>query len=400
MTQRQRPGTSSYAYLVSVALAGTLLAACGSGASGGNAVTPAPQVTVASTPPSGTAAPSTAANASLSGICPDPLVIQSSWFPEVQHFSEYTLIGPNGKIDAKKGSYSGEVAGITVEVRAGGPFVGYQPPTALMYQHSDIFIATSRTDDQYLSSGKTPTVAVLAPLQYTPLGLLWDPRHYNFTTPADVAGSGAKVLAALKNASADFLTAKGYVKESQWSFGWDGSPGRLVASDGKVALFDYADQDTYNFEHQIDQWGKPLDFKLIKDMGYNTYDSILVVKPETIQSHADCLKALIPMIQQADVDYLKNPGPINEAMTKFSDAIHGPTKLTEGLNNWVQKFDEEHGVISNGTDGTFGSFDVDRVTQFMSDLQPILQMENIKPKPGLTAPDLVTNEFLDPKIHM
>lgn len=385
--------------IAAVCLAIAVLTATACSSSGGNtAASPPPTTTQQAGAP--TTGASTAAATSLKGSCPDPLIIQSSWFPEVDHYAEYALVGPNGKIDAKNGYYSGTVGGITVKVRAGGPFVGYQPPTSLLYLHPEIFMGVSRTDDQYVSSGRQQTVAVLAPLQYTPLGILWDPRHYHFKSISDVAGSGATVLAALKNASTDFLTTRGYVKKSQWSFGWDGSPGRVVSSGGTVAMWDYADQDTYNYLHQIPQWGKPLNYILAKDAGYKTYDSIFVVTPHTLQTRASCLKKLVPMIQKASVNYLHNPDAINAAMTNFSNALHGPTKLTKGLNDWEIKFDEQHGIIANGSDGTFGSFDLTRVTQFMSDLAPVLRLENVQPKQGITASQLVTNQFLDKSIHL
>ena len=42
---------------------------------------------------------------SLRGICPDPIVIQTDWFPTPERAAAYHLVGPGGKIDANNGRY-------------------------------------------------------------------------------------------------------------------------------------------------------------------------------------------------------------------------------------------------------------------------------------------------------
>ena len=75
----------------------------------------------------------------LTGICPDPLVIQTDWFPEPDHGYTYQAIGPDGTVDATKGTYSGPLAntGITLEIRAGGPFINFSPPAQQIYADPD-----------------------------------------------------------------------------------------------------------------------------------------------------------------------------------------------------------------------------------------------------------------------
>src|SRR5918996_3894880 len=62
---------------------------------------------------------------SLKGICPDKIVLQTDWFPEVEHGASYNLIGPGGQIDTGKGTYTGPLrnTGVEMEIRAGGPFI-------------------------------------------------------------------------------------------------------------------------------------------------------------------------------------------------------------------------------------------------------------------------------------
>ena len=69
------------------------------------------------------------------GDCPNPLVIQTDWFPEPEHGALYNLTAGEGSIDGESGRFSGPLAAdpsITLEIRAGGPFVGFQQTVALM----------------------------------------------------------------------------------------------------------------------------------------------------------------------------------------------------------------------------------------------------------------------------
>ena len=41
-------------------------------------------------------------------VCPEKLKIQTDWFPEADHGWTYQMIGPDGKQDPQKGSYTGQ----------------------------------------------------------------------------------------------------------------------------------------------------------------------------------------------------------------------------------------------------------------------------------------------------
>jgi len=94
-----------------VAAAGLILAACGD-----------------SDASSDTSAPAGSDDA----VCPSNLVIQTDWWPEIEHGGTYQLIGAAGTSDPKLFTYSGPIAekykvgGIeTVEVRAGGDAIEF-----------------------------------------------------------------------------------------------------------------------------------------------------------------------------------------------------------------------------------------------------------------------------------
>jgi hypothetical protein len=106
--------------LLSVATIG-LLAACGSDSDSASDSSDAPAATTGGT----TAADGT--TAAGEGPCPAKLVIQTDWYPELEHGGTYQLIGPDGTADKASVSYSGPVqeqyavGGLTeLEIRAVG----------------------------------------------------------------------------------------------------------------------------------------------------------------------------------------------------------------------------------------------------------------------------------------
>src|SRR5262249_40063485 len=142
-----------------------------------------------SAPLAGSAVPTT----NLKGICPDTLTLQIDWFPEAEYGMYFSLIGANGTLDAKKGTYTGPLGntGCNFQIRAGGPFLGQQTVQSIMYQDNSIDLGLVHTDDAVRFSKQFPTVSVVAPLEHSPLAIVWDPTKHNFKNWADVGKSGA-----------------------------------------------------------------------------------------------------------------------------------------------------------------------------------------------------------------
>src|SRR5688500_12211502 len=52
----------------------------------------------------------------LTSVCPDPLVVQTDWFPEPEHGGLYQVIGPDGDADAGAGTYTGPLGGTGIDL--------------------------------------------------------------------------------------------------------------------------------------------------------------------------------------------------------------------------------------------------------------------------------------------
>jgi hypothetical protein len=338
----------------------------------------------------------------LKGICPDKIILQTDWFPEVEHGASYNLIGPGGTIDAGKGTYTGPLrnTGVEMEIRAGGPFIGFSQPTAQMYSDENIFIAFADTGDQLKTYATLPAVGVVAPLEIGPQIVQFDPAQYDFNTVSDVKASGATVLYFEGAAWADYMVGTGQLDQSQLDASYDGSPARWVSSGGKVVQQGFATNEPYKYEHDIDGWKKPVDFLLLHDSGWTIYQSNIVTRPDNINKYFECFKKLVPMYQQSEVDYINNPEPTNNQILEIVKAMNTFWTLSPELNaDAVQKM-RDLKVVSNGPNSTLGDYDFDRIQEFMDTFIPILQGKGVEVAGGLTPQRIATNEFIDPNIGL
>ncbi len=261
-------------------------------------------------------------------MCPATVVVQTDWNPEAEHGGLYKLLGPNPSVDTDKKIVTGELTasggvdtGVKIEIRVGGPAIGFQQVTAQMYTDDSILLGYVSTDEQVQHSADKPTVSLIAPLKKNPQIIMWDPATYpDAKTIADLP-KDTTLLVFDGGVFPDYLVGKGIVQQSQIEGGYDGTPARFVAADGKLAQQGFASAEPYIYEHEVPEWGKPVAFQLIHDTGLEIYSQTIGTKPENITKFADCFKKLIPIMQQADVDYAKDPAATNTLIVEPREAV-------------------------------------------------------------------------------
>jgi hypothetical protein len=355
-------------------------------------VVPSPSVVVAAAP---------AAPVSLKGVCPDNVVMQTNWWPEPDHGLMYQLIGPNGTIDTNKNTYSGPLGttGVNLEVRAGGPAIGFQTVTAQEYQDDSILLGMGGTDEQIGTSADQPTIAVLAWYDKNPQIFFWGNPAWNFTSVADIKANGATVLAFSAAAYLDVLEGKGALDKNQVDTSYTGDPSRFVAADGNIVSQGFVTAEPYIYENEVTGWKKPVKFLLL-DKEVPIYQDTLVIRADKLDANRACLQKLIPLLQRAAVDYVRNPGPINAMIVDYTAKIKGGTQVSAaGAADAVQK-QLSLGIVANGTDGVYGSYDTARVQSLITDYGPVFAAKGKAPKAGLKPSDIFTNEFLDKSIKL
>ena len=394
------------------AVAAISIAACGSDDDSADEA----DASTATEAPDGTDAPdatdasdgseATADAVDLSAVCPETIVIQTDWFPEAEHGALYEMVGENPTIDADAKIVSGPLVtqggaetGVNIEIRTGGPAIGPQQVVSVMNQDADITFGYVASDEAIENYAEIPTTAFVAPLEINPQIIMWDPATYpEVETIADLAtandGEGVTIRYFETGAYMQFLLADGQVTEAQLDGSYDGGPSVFIAENGAIAQQGFASAEPYNYENVFADWGKPVEFQLIHDAGWQAYAAPLAVLDSKKDELSDCMAAFAPVVQQATVDYVNDPVETNQLIVQAVNEYNDFWTYDEALGAASVELQVELGLVGNGPDATIGNFDEDRLAGFIEVASPVFGVD------GLTPADLITNEYIDESIGL
>jgi len=368
-----------------------LLAACGS-----DEDTTAPAGTDAGSETTDAAVTTDGATTDGAGVCPEKLVIQTDWFPELEHGGTYQLIGPDGTADKDSLSYSGPVqaayavGGLAeLEIRA----VGDKANSAVLLD-GDADMAYITISDVIKDSAAVDMVAIAKTLDLDPQMIMWDPEQNDIQSPEDIAASGAKVLHFPGTSYIDYMIANGIMTEDQSAPSYDGSDAAWVADGGNFFQQGFATNEVYKYENEI-QWkdgaAAPVGFYTVGDLGFDNYPATITMMKDREAELTDCLKLLVPAMQQAWIDYLADPKPITDKMIEINETYDGFWFLSEGLNAAGIELIESGGFAENSPDGTYCSFDEEKVQNLYDILAPIYDEQGTEIAASIDG--VFTNEY-------
>lgn len=402
---RARHGTRAAALLFTLGLAAS---ACGSdGDSTSTTDSAGTDASTATTEAGGTTEASTATTEAaaggavdLSAACPATVVVQTDWFPEAEHGALYQLLGDDYKIDTEQkvvtGSLTagGEDTGVDIEIRAGGPAIGDGNVESVMYSDDAVTLGYATTDGQILTADKTPLLSVMAPLELNPQIIYWDPTTYpDVKTLADLGTKDITINVFGGGTFAEVFVAQGIWKADQIDESYDGSPSRFVA-ELDIAQQGFASAEPWIYKNQVTEYGKDLAFQLLNDAGFPVYSQTLAIVPDRLEELTPCLTELVPVIQQATVDYYGDPAATNAKIVETVKAYD--TFWTYPAELAVFSVDKqlELELAGNGPDSTVGNFDTARVQEVID----ALTTAKMDFPADITPDKLVTNEFIDTSI--
>lgn len=340
--------------------------------------------------------------------CPDTVVIQTDWNPEAEHGGVYELVGDDYSIDSDSKSVSGTLVdgagdstGVRVEIRAGGPAIGFQAVSAQMYSDESITLGYVDTDEAIQLSDSQATVGVLAQLEISPQMIMWDPETYpDVTGIADLAATDATVRYFEGSAYMDYLTGAGILREEQLDGSYDGSPAAFVASGGEDAQQGFASAEPFIYENEVEDWGNPVEYELVHDVGFEVYAGSLSVRQDAVEELSGCLTELVPVMQQADLDFLDAPDGTNALIVELVEEYDTGWVYGQEVADYSVDTQRELGLVGNGPDDTHGNFDTERLNTLIELSTPIFTEQGTPPADGLTAEDISTNEFIDTSIGL
>jgi len=340
------------------------------------------------------------AAAGLSTVCPSPLVVQTDWFPEAEHGALYHLIGDGYTVDVDGKVVSGPLVaggvdqGIEFEVRTGGPAIGFAPVASHMYTDDAIHLGYATTDAQILRFDTAPLLSVVAPLEKNPQIIMWDPdANPDVDTIADLGDEGVTVNIFAGGTFADVFVAQGIWSADQIDPSYDGSPARFV-SEGDIAQQGFASAEPFTYENVFEEWGKPVEYQLLHDTGFEVYSQTIAIRPDTQADLDACLQEVVPIIQQAVIDYSASPAHGNEIIIDAVEQYADFWVYDQDLADFSIATQVELGLVSNGPDGTVGNMDTDRIQSIIDQLAAA-EMDF---PDDVTPADIITNEYIDDSI--
>lgn len=345
-------------------------------------------------------------NLDLAAVCPATVVIQAAWTPEAEHGALYHLLGDTYTIDGNAKKVTGPLVaqgkdtGVKVEIRAGGPAIGFQNAGAQMYADPSIMLGQVATDDAIGLSAKQPVIGVVAPFEIAPYMIMWDPAaNPGFNSIVDIGKTNTKVLYFNGATYMDYLTGSGILKKNQIDGSYDGSPARYLSEQGKIAQQGFATNEPFIYEKALPNWKKPVKFQLIHDTGYPIYPESVVVRADKKEANAACLKKLVPIIQRSQVEFVKDSSRTNDLIVKLNSEYKGfPYPKEQATFSVDQQLKLK--IVSNGSNSVLGDFDLERVRKVINIVGPIYTGQRKEVKSGLVPQDLVTNEFIDPSVGL
>lgn len=337
--------------------------------------------------------------------CPADIRIQTDWNPESEHGHLYELVGDDYTVDSDEKSVtgplvtSGEYTGVDVTILSGGPATGFTQPNAQMYNDPSIFLAYVGTDEAIAHSGDLPTVGVFAPLQKDPQMLMWDPETYpDVEGIADLGAEGVTIRVFPGGTYIDAFVGQGILSADQIDSTYDGTPAVFVSEGGAIAQQGFASAEPYIYENEVEQWGKPVAYQLINDAGYPKYAAVLSVIPENIDTYSECLTALVPVLQQATVDFFADPQSTIDLVLELVAAYDTGWVYSQGVADFSVETMLNDGIAGNDANGEMGTVDPERMTELFDLVTPIYTEQSLPVKEGVTVDDIWTDQFLDSSI--
>ena len=346
----------------------------------------------------------------LADVCPNPFIIQKDWLAQAEHGGFYQMIGAGGEMSS--GQYTGPLGstGIDLTILEGGGGIGLGDGetaySALHHGNSKAgvlpHLGFQELDGAFIFSKLFPVVGVVSPLNKAPQGLWWDRGTYpeGFHSIDDLkkfaeSGEGMIYVSTVQRTFGLWLLESG-VSKDVFVEGYRGDGENFVTNNGTWLNQGFVTSEPYKFANGFN-WNKPIDAVTVGELGYENYTGMLSVASNRLDELAPCLEKLVPIVQQAFVDYINDPAEVNKLIFDFNEAGNATSwwKTPMGLMEFGATTMRDAKIVANDENGTVGAFDMDRVARMAEITKPWLDERS---NPDVTPDDVVTNRFIDPSI--
>jgi len=350
------------------------------------------------------------AGESLKGVCPSTVVVQTNWVPQAEDGYLFRLLGKDVDVDTAHKKVTaplvshGADTGVKLEIRSGGPANNYTPAIKVAYQDDSVTLAGGDMDQLIQFSKDTPMKAVFAPMDLSPVVLMWNKAKYpTIHSIGDIGQNPNLKVRTFPGATyVTYLVQTGVLKANQIDADYDGSPSKWLADDGTEIQQGFITNEPYAYEHDIKQWMKPVGWALVGGNykgSYKVYPETMNIRSDKEAQLAPCLQRLVPDLQRSMVDYINDPKPTNDLIVKltsqFSSFGYAPDQAANAA-----KAMKTNNIVGNGPNKTLGDFDGPRVSDLFTHVLSVYATQHTETKAGLKAEDIYTNKYLNPDIGL
>ncbi|MFL6072479.1 MAG: hypothetical protein ACJ73S_03685 [Mycobacteriales bacterium] len=340
----------------------------------------------------------------LAGKCPPTVVLQTDWYPADEYGAVWKLLGGKPEWDDSHKTITAKLVahgvdtGVKLQIRSGGEVVGFRTPLDLAYHDDSITLAGADLDQVWKNSKTYPMQAVFAPMDVSPIVLMWDPKRYpTIHTITDIRKHPQVKVRVLKTATYPDFLVPGVLLPSQIDRSYTGDSSPWMADKGKEIQQGYLTNEVYAYQYLYPQWHKPVRWVLVGgnyNGAYRNYQEAFTIREDRKAELAPCLKLLIPDLQQATVDYMHDPDPTNQLIRDARDHFQAPGLYPKELQDAGVKVMRSAGIIGNGPNNVVGDFDPARVNTLFTQVIKDFQTKRVPLAPGLKPDQTYTNEYL------
>lgn len=335
----------------------------------------------------------------LVDVCGESLVIQTSGRPSIGVGPLYALLGPSPAVDVDRQAVSGPliradgtVEDVDLELRSGGPGVGFRSPIAVMANDDTIDLAHASMAVAVRDRSTLSTSAVMSLTDRSHDAVIIDPATYpDISDIVAVGAQGIEVRHVTDSPVIRFLTATGALTSDQLVGGSDGGPASFVAAQGAIAQ-----QGDLLIEPallaSLPQWGRPVTALPAADAGWLSLDDLLVADTESERLSDDCLGRLVPVVQSSIAAYVADPTPTNAVLGAIRNQFNPLDRLTPALLDDGTRLAVEAGVFDTSSNDVPGTIATDGLDAFLGELAAALDVEDV------AVDELVDDRFVDPTV--
>ena len=170
-------------------------------------------------------------------------------------------------------------------------------------------------------------------------------------------------------------------------------------SETRTVVQGYATNEPHLYS-ALPAWGRPVRYALIQDTGYPNYAGMLAVRTGDRGRLDGCLRRLVPILQRAQVAFLASPAPALDRIVRAVAAFRAGFAYDRATAEYGVCQLAALGLVVNPIDGVAGSVDPSKVQRMLAITGPVLTAARTPARPGLTAADLVSTDYLDRAVSL